>query len=214
MKKKQTKIERPRVEWLPGVIALAATAAGSSAATVQITLSGNKISSSGNNLNADLSGDMVADVTFDHIQWLAFNDVVVMNMNGGFFSAYAFDGRYRIAAGLPRGTVGTHVVYASNTITCAYYIPISFTDGRINDGIETEAWVELLAFNESSTSQVIQLTRLIFEEGSPARTAFNDIPGRLPIWQVSAVPEPSGFFATSLLLGAAGLIRRRQARAA
>jgi hypothetical protein len=30
----------------------------------------------------------------------------------------------------------------------------------------------------------------------------------------SAVPEPSGFLATSLLLGAAGLIRRRQARAA
>jgi hypothetical protein len=31
---------------------------------------------------------------------------------------------------------------------------------------------------------------------------------------VAAVPEPSGFLATSLLLGAAGLIRRRQAKAA
>lgn len=31
---------------------------------------------------------------------------------------------------------------------------------------------------------------------------------------VTAVPEPGGFVATSLLLGAAGLIRRRQARAA
>jgi hypothetical protein len=31
---------------------------------------------------------------------------------------------------------------------------------------------------------------------------------------VAAVPEPSGFAATGLLLGAAGLIRRRQARAA
>ena len=31
---------------------------------------------------------------------------------------------------------------------------------------------------------------------------------------ITAIPEPGGFVATSLLLGAAGLIRRRQARAA
>jgi hypothetical protein len=34
------------------------------------------------------------------------------------------------------------------------------------------------------------------------------------VLQIVPVPEPSGFLATSLLLGAAGLIRRRQARAA
>jgi hypothetical protein len=41
--------------------------------------------------------------------------------------------------------------------------------------------------------------------------------GQAPSMQltgVAAVPEPSGFLATSLLLGAAGLIRRRQAKAA
>jgi hypothetical protein len=36
----------------------------------------------------------------------------------------------------------------------------------------------------------------------------------MQITGVAAVPEPSGFLATSLLLGAAGLIRRRQAKAA
>ena len=57
MKTKQTKIDRSAAKWLPGAMALAATTASSQAATVQITLTGNKISSTGNQLVADLTGD-------------------------------------------------------------------------------------------------------------------------------------------------------------
>ena len=58
MKTKQTKIDRSAAKWLPGAMALAATTASSQAAIVQITLTGNKISSTGGNrLEADLTGD-------------------------------------------------------------------------------------------------------------------------------------------------------------
>ena len=49
MKTKQTKIDHSGAKWLPGAMALAATTASSQAATVQITLTGNKISSTGGN---------------------------------------------------------------------------------------------------------------------------------------------------------------------
>ena len=63
MKTKQTKIDRSAAKWLPGAMALAATTASSQAATVQITLTGNKISSTGGNqLVADLTGDGIDDI--------------------------------------------------------------------------------------------------------------------------------------------------------
>ena len=66
MKTKQTKIDRSAAKWLPGAMALAATTASSQAASVvQITLTGNKISSTGNQLVADLTGDGNADVGFN-----------------------------------------------------------------------------------------------------------------------------------------------------
>ena len=56
-------MNRSGAKWLPGAMALAATAASTQAAVVQITLTGNKISSTGGNqLVADLTGDTVADV--------------------------------------------------------------------------------------------------------------------------------------------------------
>ena len=74
-KTKQTKIDRSAAKWLPGAMALAATTASSQAATVQITLTGNKISSTGGNqLVADLTGDFIGDVTMGN---------AVYNQGGG-----------------------------------------------------------------------------------------------------------------------------------
>lgn len=64
MKTKPTKIDRSGAKWLPGAMALAATASSTQAATVQITLTGNKISTVGNNLYGDLTGDLAPDVGF------------------------------------------------------------------------------------------------------------------------------------------------------
>ena len=221
MKTKPTKIDRSGAKWLPGAMALAATAASSQAATVQITLAGNKVSSpsaGGNSLEADLTGDGVDDISFGG---LAVNASFVAGNfydlygNAGTLRAQFFSGQFFAKPNFLAGGVGSAGLNASPTITSARYLnPIHFSDTNINGGLTTSAWLEVHAFNESASSHTIQLTRVIFDDGSTARPSFGSIPGTQTEWQVAAVPEPSGFAATSLLLGAAGLIRRRQAKAA
>jgi hypothetical protein len=223
MKTKPTKIDRSGAKWLPGAMALAATTAGSQAAIVQITLSGNKISSlGGNQLSADFTGDGAPDVvigTLNPPQYASggagFNLVTSGGSRG--FGAQYLRGNFLAKAAFSTiaavGGIGTwHVGLSALSVKALN--AITFTDSQINGGAATDGWFEVHAFNESSTSHTVQLTRLIFDDGSTTRPVFTEIPGVLPLWQVAAVPEPSGFLATSLLLGAAGLIRRRQAKAA
>jgi hypothetical protein len=221
MKKKQTKIERSGANWVPGAMAFAATAAGSNAATVQITLQNNKISTTGGNqLNADLTGDANADIVIQFGGVLGPTPIgsgvdAGWGIHGSSVRATwtAYHGRYRAKAGHTPNGVGTYEVSDSLVATSAKYLnPVVFSDARINDGAATEAWLEVYAFNVSKDDHTVELARLLFDKSSTMRPAFDSIPGVLTEW--SPVPEPSGFLATSLLLGAAGLIRRRQARAA
>lgn len=208
-KTKQTKIDRSAAKWLPGAIALAATTASSQAAIVQITLTGNKLSSTsagGNSLDADLTGDGVDDVAFTGLAYNANKAYVFVD---GLVACAYFSpphNAFFIAAG--NGV-------AMNWPTSQGYIPVQFSDDRIHGGADTAGWLHVFSRYESQTSHTVQLMRLIFDDSSQARPPEFD--SRFPFhpeWQVAAVPEPSGFLATSLLLGAAGLIRRRQARAA
>jgi hypothetical protein len=222
MKTKQNKIDRSGAKWLPGAMALAATAASSQAATVQITLTGNKISSpsaGGDSLNADLTGDNVNDVLF--MGRAAGTRSVTFAMEAVNFSwrpngnALAFvddGGRYAAKPGFVSDGVGSGGIYgAVGPIPARSYLnPIKFTDTRINDGNRTDAWLEVTAFNESATSHTLQLTRLIFDDASTTRPAFSSIPGEQTAW--TAVPEPSSF--ALLALGAGGLIARRRRQAA
>ena len=217
MKTKQTKINRSAAKWLPGAMALAATTASSQAALVQITLVGNKISSTsagGNSLDADLTGDLVNDIAFTETKVQA--NKAQFKAAGFVFSVYASvaNGSFYAAPRLKVGGLGTDFTTSASPRSAFHLNPFSFTDSRINGGVLTNGWLEVHAFNESSTRHTVQLTRLIFDDESTTRPAFTSIPDVQPEWGVAAVPEPSGFLATSLLLGAAGLIRRRQARAA
>ena len=222
MKTKPTKIDRSGAKWLPGAMALAATTAGSQAATVQITLAGNKISTNGGyQLNLDLTGDLTADLSRLSYQVGAQEVWVVLgpSSNQGKLSAkqvqwsqgvmHYGDARFR------NGGVGNPFNTASAAGGAAVYLnPIVFQDAKINGGLATQAWLEVTAANTGWNDHSIELTRLIFDDGNTTRPGFTTIPGVKTEWQVAAVPEPSGFLATSLLLGAAGLIRRRQAKAA
>ena len=51
-----------------GTLAAASAASSSQAALVQITLSGNQVSSNGNNLVADITGDSLPDLVFANVQ--------------------------------------------------------------------------------------------------------------------------------------------------
>jgi hypothetical protein len=211
MKTKQTKVDRSAAKLLPGAMALAATTASSQAATVQITLTGNKISSTGGNqLTADLTGDSVDDVSIGDFR--VRGDEVFFDLNGGRVRAeYTTTSNYFARAGFTSVGVGVFDdIVSVGPASSRFMGAITFTDNRINGGVVTEAWLEVYAV-ASDSDQSVEMTRLIFDDASTTRPAFTEIPGTQTEW--SAVPEPSSL--GLLALGAGGvLLRRRRAKQA
>jgi PEP-CTERM motif len=202
MKSKSTPINATLTS-LGTLTALAATA---HAATVQITLTGNKISSTSagrNTLNADITGDLVNDLIITTPFFGA--SVGGANINGGIVYASNSFLFYAVAqfAGGGVGIAGANGVSLQNI---NYLNPITFTDSRINSGAVTNAWLQVNAFNTSTTSHTVALTRVIFDDTSTTRPTFSAIPGTLT--EFVAVPEPSGL--ALLALGAGGLLTRRK----
>ena len=197
------------------------TTASSQAATVQITLTGNSVSTNGGNqLVADLTGDGVSNIVFDRV--LIQTDVLVgvgvafLTTNGRYARAGWYDGGfYNLAdiggaGGYGRG-VGTSSSNGPSPGSVGYLNPVTFTDSRINGGAATNGYLQVNAFNTSSTNHTVELTRLIFDDASTTRPAFASIPGAQAEW--GAVPEPSSL--GLLALGAGGLLlRRSRAKAA
>ena len=221
MKTKQTKIDRSAAKWVPGAMALAATTASSQAATVQITLTGNKISSTGGNLlNADLTGDSADDLQFAGAAARGSVAFVLIGLAGGtavsaVFAGYdVFRSYFSVVAEFATGS-GGGVGYGSarglGRRSTTFLNPVTFTDPSINGGAQTEGWLQVNAFNTSSTDHTVELSRLIFDDASTTRPAFASIPGAQT--EFSAVPEPSSL--GLLALGAGGLLlRRSRAKAA
>ena len=218
MKTKQTKIDRSAAKLLPGAMALAATAASSQAATVQITLLNNKISSTGGNqLIADLTGDGFADITLSYA--LAGTAIVEVNVNNtgfvraGYSRNVVFFGQFpqfipmhKADAQFSGPGVGASRGTGALPQTATYLNLFTFQDSRINGDAVTNAWLEVHAFNTSRTDHTVELTRLIFDDSSTTRPVFTEIPGTQTEW--GAVPEPSSF--GMLALGAGGLLARRR----
>jgi hypothetical protein len=216
MKTKQTKIDRSASKWLPGAMALAATTASSQAATVQITLTGNKISSTGGNqLVADLTGDGVADVVFSSES--PGTARVFALVNGGYVLARRWTLGYAVRAGFAGGGIGEDFLVGTQLLDASYLNLVTFTDTRINGGAPMYGYLQVNAFNTSATDHTVELSRLIFDDASTTLPVFTEIPGVQTEWDpsgVSVIPEP-GYNLGLLALGAGGLlIRRRLKRAA
>jgi hypothetical protein len=214
MKTKQTKIDRSAAKWLPRAMALAATTASSQAATVQITLTGNKISSTGGDqLNADLTRDGVPDIivyasrtsTSGVSAWVQD----LGGAGGGFVSAYYTDTTFGVDARFLAG-VGSEGGSGPAPRSASYLNPVTFSDPGINNGAPTGGWLQVNAFNTNTTSHTVELSRLIFDTESTTRPSFTSIPGAQTEW--GAVPEPSSL--GLLALGAGGLLLRRRRAAA
>ena len=217
MKTKQTKIYRSAAKWLPGAMALAATTASSQAATVQITLTGNKISSTGGNqLNADLTGDTVANLLLSFGSVSTEGVFAVLGDGGSppvgtLIASYSTTAYFVGASFVSGGGVGVSYASDAGVQNISYLNPITFTDSRINGGEQTEGWLQVNAFNTSATNHTVELSRLIFDDASTTRPAFASIPDVQTEW--GAVPEPSSL--GLLALGAGGLLlRRSRAKAA
>ena len=194
-------------------MALAATTASSQAATVQITLTGNKISSTsagGNQFNADLTGDGVNDVTVNNLYIGNSVASFVGNLNNAEFFAgkaqySAFPASYRVRVGGFNNSFG-----GKTPLDITGFVAAIFQDDRINNGEYTNGWLEIRAFNTGKSDHTVEFTRLIFNDADTNSFAKPSIPGVQTEW--SAVPEPSSF--ALLGLGAAGLLVRRRRQAA
>ncbi len=215
-KNMKTKMKRQGSTELPRFIvgALAATTASSQAAIVQITLTGNKITSTGNDLVADVTGDGDADLVFGAAVWSAMSANVqirpVDQLGGGGVVSAFFSGSatYVVKASFAPGGVGYAGVSSgvAGPRSISYLNPITFSDPDINNGNPTGGWLQVNAFNTSATSHTVQLSRLIFDDEITLRPFFASVPGAQTEW--SAVPEPSSF--ALLALGAGGLLARRR----
>jgi hypothetical protein len=197
-------------KWLLSAIAIATiatTATSTFAATVQISLSGNMISSSGGNaLNADLTGDGMNDITVGSPN--ASSSDASASIDSGYVYATLLAGLfYEVNANFAGGSGGSAA--GGSPASISHMNPITLTDSRINGGMTTEAWVEVNAVNVSAFEHRVALTRLIFDTASTTRPALSSISGPQTAWDPAAVPEP-GTAALGALAGLTLLRRRRR----
>lgn len=184
---------------------------------MQITLTGNKISSTGGNqLVADLTGDNIDDVEFGRARFYKSSVEVEVGPAGGPLGDFVYalssgSSFYVEARFMSVGGVGRGYSNGEGGQATSYLNPITFTDSRINGGAPTEGWLQVNAFNNISADHTVELSRLIFDDASTTRPAFATLPDPQTEW--GGVPEPSVL--GLLALGAGGLLlRRSRAKAA
>lgn len=154
--------------WLLGTAA-AGAAASAEAATVQIDLTGNGVTFATSSLDdqtyRDLTGDGVDDL--------------VGSSNLSFRLAKARGGIEGVIEGVRVGaffttsssTSTTFVAFVGSAdssddspVSIRSFVPLSFSDPRINGGAKTAGRIEVLARNNSASSHEIQLIRLVFDD--------------------------------------------------
>lgn len=218
------KITKQRQLELPHFVVGALATAGASlanGATVQITLTGNQISTSGGNqLNADVTGDGTLDFVIAGANTaksvVAKNYGAFVDINGNRLSAqnYITTSGVKGDAQFALGGVGTaSEPFDSTGFNIRYLNPISFTDSRINGGLLTNGFLEVNSISIPETSATVALTRLIFDDGSTAAPVVSLGETYSNFEPVSAVPEASSSLAL-LALGAGGLLTRRRSKRA
>ncbi len=182
----------PRLNrWLLGTAAVG-SAAAAQAEIVQIDLVGNQASVDGtnfvNNTYADLTGDGVDEFT-----------------SSSFFFGNRVKGDFGVQGNIGRNYVGafarsttTSSTFTSTTYfanvgsnssnsggtprTARAFIPVSFTDARINGGARTDALLEVRAANVDFDSHVVEIIRLVFDDANPAGPSGAALDTQYRLW--------------------------------
>jgi hypothetical protein len=195
-----------------GTLAASAAASSSQAALVQITLSGNQVSSNnGNNLVADITGDSLPDLVFANVQRRpGFYPAASVQINGGLVFASSSGSAAQGDAQFAVGGIGVAATQIqSSGINIKYLNPITFSDSRINGGSATQGYLEVNSRVVRGSTASVVLTRLVFNDASTTLPGSGLGTGTT-YTEWTPVPEPSSL--GLLALGAGGLLARRRVK--
>ncbi len=161
--------------WLLGTAA-AGVGATAEAGTVQIDLTGNGATFIANTLDdqtyRDLTGDGIDDLVGSNGLSMvsARADSGLVGRVAGVRVGASFTSYYSSSSSTTESTfyafVGSESNSGGNPVSARKFIPVTFTDARINGGIPTEALIEVFAHNVSASSHEIQLVRLVFDDAN------------------------------------------------
>ena len=208
-----SKLRQPGWKWVAGsgaVVGTAAAVPATLAGTVQITLTGEQVTSSGSTLTRDLTNDGNQDVG----SWIPISSTFQLTSTPRY--GYSVINRY--AAGIVKspgtelsqlfavaayqtffssGISGAQGYYvqiggvsnfsSSNILSLSGLIPFTFSDSRINSGFTTNAFAEIRAFNTNKTTHTVQVVRTIFDDSSTTAPGDAVAGGTYPEW---VAPEP------------------------
>jgi hypothetical protein len=216
---RQNAMKRGGATWLPGAMTLAAAGGASQAATVQITFNNSFVSSSSGNtfLVMDVGGDGMNDVYGypGYGSQVRFAELLIGPSNIRFARALAIRTSESWYAHVSVGRLefGADPTGDVDSIDIVFRDKLSFSTDVAGAGVR-DGWLDIESSFKNGEPKV-QILRFVFDDAGGAAPAFNvnDAP-YLEYSAISAVPEPGGVMGVGLVLGAAGLIRRRQGKAA
>ena len=178
---------------MAGSAAATAAAASAQAATVQITQVNNFVSDSQNSLKADFTGDAQNDAVLSTSRnssyttssfnsgrrYYTFRDYANLFVNsggGGRANRRYSSSRYTAGSTFITArtnffvTAGTGVyytyTYGTGSQSVNGLVAITFTDSRINGGGVTTGFLDIRAFNQNVSDQVVQIVRLVFDDAT------------------------------------------------
>lgn len=166
--------------WMAGSAAVVASGVSVDAGTVQITLTGEQVTTG----NGTFTGDLTGDTTDDVPNWVTNSGTfstgpgsfivknyspAVLSISGSRF-AYAayqtvagnFTGKYSYAR------AGSSIQYSSvgYPASARTLVAFTFSDSRINGDNVTNALADIHAFNNSITSHTVEIVRTVFDDAS------------------------------------------------
>lgn len=80
----------------------------------------------------------------------------------------------------------------SDPLTQRNFIRVSFTDARINGGVETNALLEIRAANIDFDTHEIEIVRVVFDDANPGEKFEASLELQYPLWGkiANSVPLP------------------------